>query len=80
MPEPATVIQAIADTAGLSREVVPRLHSTDLLPGQDYAAEELTQLLQKKTCPLDEIIQSASGKIKDYPRPEREVSFHLQDR
>ncbi len=80
MPEPATVIQAIADTAGLSREVVPRLRSTDLLPGQDYTAEELTQLLQKKTCPLDEIIQSASGKIKDHPRPEREVSFHLQDR
>ena len=71
IPSGREIFYEIADAAGYSREVQPRLTASDLAPGKDYTKEELQTLLNQKTNPLDALISQACNK-KETP----EVAEH----
>ena len=59
--EPTTeqIYSTILEHAGLSPILTPKLRAEDLVPGQDYTADDLLHLLQTKQPTLDELLSDA---------------------
>ena len=64
-PDTEQIAEAILEHAGRSSAITPKITVQDLIPGKEYTAGELMDLLQTKQAPLDKLLSDAVRRHKE---------------